>query len=58
MVITIKSGEETDKIQLLLNKLSGSINEKESDKKKSVLHKTLGKINFIYPNLPLKYRKN
>ena len=58
MVITIKSGEETDKIQLLLNKLLGSINEKESDKKKSVLHKTLGKINFIYPNLPLKYRKN
>ena len=46
MIITIKSGEETDKIQLLLNKLSKNINEKESEKKKSILHKTFGRVKF------------
>ena len=57
MVITIKSGEETDKIQLLLNKLSENINEKESEKKKSILHKTFGKVKFHPSKSPIEIQK-
>ena len=57
MVITIKSGEETDKIQSLLNNLSENIIEKESEKKKNILHETFGKVKFHPSKSPIVIQK-
>lgn len=57
MVISIKSGEEEKKVQILLNKLSKNLNKEKSIRKNNILKKTFGKVKFHNSKSPLEIQK-
>lgn len=57
MVITIKSGAEEKKIQLVLNALQEGINREKKIKKERILKKTFGKVKFHPTKTPLEIQK-
>lgn len=57
MVITIKSGEEEKNIQILLNKLSHSLQKEKKLKRKKILNKTFGKIKLHPSKSPMEIQK-
>lgn len=57
MVITIKSGAEEKKIQLVLNELQENINREKKIKKERILKKTFGKVKFHPTKTPLEIQK-
>ena len=53
MIVTIKSGEEEKRIQLLLNQLSNNL----SKKKENILKNTFGKVKIHPTKSPIEIQK-